>query len=176
MRGSVGEVAERRARVRHALEQNLGEQANDAGRAVDLVDASRIALQVEPELSFHPSGARAAGLAALGQSVASATDELQTERGGGGKIDVGSNLIVERHAEDLADILREHVKCFGRLEQSSVPDVSGPPDAHDAGGRTIRIDEGQVDGGLVRGERLTGGGSSGPGESGDDRVTQTQVR
>ena len=139
-------------------------------RAVDLVDAAGIALQVEPELSLHPSGAGAADLPAFGRSVRAAADEVEAERRGGGEVDVGRGLVVERHAEHLAGVFREHVECLRRLEQSSIPDISGPVDADDAGGRTVRIDEGEIDRGLVRGPRLARVGSDGSGKSGHHRV------
>ena len=176
VRGIVGEVAEAGPRIGHAVEGDIGQQADGAGAAIHLVDAPGSALQVEPELSLHPSGARAALLPALGLAVASAHHDVEAEDRGGGEIDVGSGVIVERDTEDLADVLGEDIERLGSLEQSTVPDKSRLADADDAGGRTFRVDEGEIDCGFVRRTRLRRIGRRGAGKSGDDRVTQIQAR
>ena len=100
---------------------------------------------------------------------------LQAEHRGGGDIDVGWRLIVERDAENLADVLREHVEFLGRREQASVPDIARPAHVDDARRRAVRIDEGEIDRGRSRGALLRRIGRQCSGEAGDDRVTQIQV-
>ena len=81
MRRVKSKVAKRRRGIGHAGEHDLGEQTDDARLAVDLEDASRIALQLQTELSLHPSLAGAPQLCARWLAVRATADELQTECG-----------------------------------------------------------------------------------------------
>src|SRR4029077_2708379 len=110
VRGIVGEIAQARARIRDAVEGHVVEQRHRAGAAIDLVDGAGTALQVESELPLHPADAGTAFFPAHRQAVASATDDVEAERRGGSDIDVGWGLIVERDAENLADIFGEHIE------------------------------------------------------------------
>ena len=63
---------------------------------------------------------------------------------------LGGVRIVERDAEHLADVLGEHIEGLGSREQPAIPDITRPAEVDDAGRRTVRIDEGEIDGRLVR--------------------------
>ena len=156
VRGIVGDVAERRAGIGHAVEQDVGEQADFAGRAVDLEDAARSAVEVEAELALHPHGARRTGAGALGRGVArpAGNDEVEAESRGRRQIDVGEFGIVDGDAEDLADIGgRRIAHRFGaeHLRSEGIGRAGRPPDIEDARRRSLGVDEGQVDGSLAGG-------------------------
>ena len=86
----IGDVAERRAAVRAAVERDLRKQPRCvAGRGVEPVDGARAA---RPPHAGHPAVAGA----------------MQAEGRGRGQVDVGRIGVVERHAEDLADLARGH--------------------------------------------------------------------
>ena len=155
MRGVVGEVAQPRCGVRHAVERDVGEQRRHAAAAVDFVN-----------------GAGAAFIPAHDRAIAGAGDDVEAEQGGGGDINVRRGRVVERDTENLADVLGEHIESLGRRKQPAVPDITRPGEIDDAGRRSVGIDEGEVGRGPVRAALFC---RDGAGKSGDHRVTRYQI-
>ena len=175
VRGIVGEIAQARARIRHAVERHIGEQRHRAGAAIDLVDGAGTALQVEPKLSLHPADAGTAFFPALGRAVAAATDNVEAEHRSGGDIDIGRSLIVERDTENLADVFGKYIEDLRGGQQPAVPDISRLANIDDTSRRSVRVDESQIDRGFVRRERLRRIRRQRSGKSGDGRVAQIQA-
>ena len=145
--GIEGQPAEARPAVFHAVDLNIREQRDRAGTPIDLPDRARSAAVLGAELPLHPHGV---GLSARQSRLGRAWSggDAQAECRAGRDIDVGhagpsvgSTAIVERDAEDLADLGRRDLEPDRRRKAALIRGAAQSGDVDNAQRRAIDIDE-----------------------------------
>ncbi len=157
--GVVGEPAERGTRIFHAVETDIGEQADRAGHAVDAPDrAGAAAGRRRSKQTRHEARIRPALLGAHQRAARTRRHDRQPVGRRRRQIDVGRRRAVERDREHLPDLARQHGERLGCGQQLRLRRRARRLQIHDPRGRTVEIDPGLVrHGGGKRQRRLRAG-------------------